>query len=118
LADVKLHSGDFRWAINQARHGDLVYADPPYTINHENNGFLKYNQRLFAWEDQLRLHSALLKAMRKGAFVIVSNACHESIYDLYANDFTVATVARFSRISGKSIGRRSGSEYLITGVSK
>ena len=115
LANARLHAGDFMWAIDQARGGDLVYVDPPYTINHDKNGFLKYNQRLFAWEDQVRLHKALLAARRKGAFIIVSNAHHKSIRDLYRQTFRVITLRRFSRISGTNAGRSAGLEYLFIG---
>ena len=118
LESARLHSGDFSWAILQARKGDLIYADPPYTINHDKNGFLKYNQRLFAWEDQIRLKTALLMAMSKGASVIVSNAHHESIRKLYTEQFTLIEVQRFSRISGTNKGRRAGCEYLIKGEPK
>ncbi len=118
LRNATLHAGDFAWAICQAKRGDLIYADPPYTINHERNGFLKYNQKLFSWEDQKRLRNVLAVAIQKGVRVIVSNACHPSIHDLYGQGFEMRILRRYSRISGQNNGRRLGREYLITGEYK
>ena len=63
---------DFEDAINQARSGDLVYADPPYTTKHNNNGFRRYNEVIFSWEDQERLAECLQRASRRGVHVILS----------------------------------------------
>ncbi len=49
---AKLESCDFEPAIDRAEPGDLVFADPPYTVRHNNNGFVKYNETLFSWADR------------------------------------------------------------------
>jgi DNA adenine methylase len=46
---------DFTDAVADGRPGDLIYFDPPYTVAHNNNGFVRYNHRLFSWVDQERL---------------------------------------------------------------
>jgi DNA adenine methylase len=46
---------------------DLLFVDPPYTVRHDNNGFIKYNEQLFSWDDQLRLRDAVLRAKERGA---------------------------------------------------
>ena len=60
-----------------------MYFDPPYTVAHNNNGFVKYNASIFSWDDQQRLasHAALL--VERGCKVVVSNADHKSIRALY-----------------------------------
>lgn len=52
---------DFEESIDFARAGDFLFVDPPYTAKHNKNGFLKYNDKIFSWADQVRLSEALGK---------------------------------------------------------
>lgn len=115
LRHADLLCSDFEAVVDQATEGDLVYVDPPYTISHSNNGFIKYNNVLFSWHDQIRLRDAAARAVSRGAAVLISNACHESIESLYAEGFTIRTLDRASRISGAVKGRKKGVEMLIQG---
>jgi len=63
--------------------GDLIFADPPYTVKHNKNGFIGYNEKIFSWADQERLANALGKAAQNGVKLIITNANHESIHQLY-----------------------------------
>jgi DNA adenine methylase len=65
---------DFADGLMMAKAGDFVYCDPPYTVLHNNNGFLRYNERLFSWADQKRLADLAIAAVCLGARVMVSNA--------------------------------------------
>lgn len=113
LNRVKLIHGDFEKAVNLAEPGDLVYVDPPYTVRHNLNGFIKYNERIFTFEDQIRLRRVLDVAVSVGADVIVSNADHESIRDLYADFGLICSVNRASSISGSSLARGLTSEIVV-----
>ena len=112
LSASTLSTGDFESAFSQAKAGDLIYADPPYTTKHDDNGFRRYNRRLFSWEDQIRLASAAEDALARGVSVVVSNAHHQDVKRLYPS-FRSATLVRSSCISGRIGSRGSVKEYLF-----
>lgn len=113
LRSVKLKVSDFEQTINAAAQNDFVFADPPYTVKHNNNGFLKYNDTIFSWEDQIRLRDAVFRAHRRGALVAVTNANHPSIRNLY-REFSLTTLSRVSVLAGDSEARGATEELLIT----
>lgn len=115
LSGVDLLATDFETTISNAGKNDFLFVDPPYTVKHNNNGFVKYNQTLFSWDDQIRLCESLVDAKNRGAKIVVTNADHESIRKLYKKDFKIAKVERLSIISGKSEARGRVSELVITG---
>jgi DNA adenine methylase len=92
---------DFEKALNRAEEGDLVYLDPPYTVAHGNNGFIKYNAKIFSWEDQIRLAKVAKQLAGRGCTVIVSNADHSSIRSLY-DGFMTTILERNSIIAASS----------------
>jgi DNA adenine methylase len=95
----------------KARSGDLVYFDPPYTVAHAHNGFLKYNERIFSWDDQIRLskHAHLLAS--RGCHVVVSNADHPSVRTLYSA-FQGKSIQRVSRIAASAAHRGRVTEMV------
>ena len=106
---------DFVGPIRSAGDGDFVFADPPYTVKHNNNGFVAYNEKIFSWGDQERLASELHAAHLRGAKVIATNAAHESIYDLYLRfGFHIVAVERASKISGVVAARGRYKEYILS----
>ena len=113
LQDAKLVVADFEVVLAQAAQNDFVYIDPPYTVRHNNNGFVKYNERIFGWKDQERLRSAIDDAKRRGANVLVSNAAHPSIRDLYKGLGEVIDLQRNSVLAASSLHRRPENEVLI-----
>jgi DNA adenine methylase len=112
LKSAKLLAGDFERVVAEAGEGDVVYCDPAYTVAHNNNGFIRYNERNFAWADQQRLSGAVHAAKRRGAFVIVSNADHPEIRKLYSRS-RIDLVERFSAICPSPGHRRTIGELLI-----
>lgn len=113
LENAEILTSDFEQQIDRAQKGDFVFVDPPYTVKHKYNGFVKYNEQLFAWEDQVRLRDALWRAKRRKATILLTNADHESIRALYSKGFEILEVNRFSSIAGKGAARGSYPELLI-----
>jgi DNA adenine methylase len=114
LARSIISIGDFEQSTECAKDGDLVFLDPPYTVTHDTNGFLKYNKTLFSWEDQERLARVANKLRQRGCFVIVSNAAHSCIAPLYPA-FDRKLVSRHSTLAAASASRKSVSECLYMG---
>ena len=112
LAHAKLIQADFQVLMSQAAKGDVVYCDPTYTVAHDSNGFVRYNERNFSWADQERLAQAALAAAQRGATVVVSNAHHPSIEALYRGAIAFS-LRRNSTISRDAAKRRAVSEYLF-----
>lgn len=111
LAHVRILSADFAKATAAARVGDLVYFDPPYTVAHAHNGFVKYNEKIFSWSDQLRLAAHAKALAARGCNVIVSNVDHPSVARLYRG-FRVDKIERFSVIAASSTHRRRITEAI------
>lgn len=118
LKNTSLKSRDFAKTLNDVNKGDLVFLDPPYTVAHENNGFVKYNQKIFSWEDQERLKEYIEKVKAKGAYFILTNAAHESIKGLFHNIGDLHEVNRYSVVGGNGAERREISEYIFTNCGK
>jgi DNA adenine methylase len=112
LAGSQLVHTDFETQLDSATSGDVCYCDPTYTVAHNNNGFIRYNERNFAWSDQERLAEAAHRAACRGAAVIVSNAQHSSINKLYKGRKRI-TLTRHSRVSASSSHRGLVEETLI-----
>jgi DNA adenine methylase len=113
LNRAKLHCRDFEETINESREKDVIFADPPYTIHHNHNGFVKYNENIFSWQDQIRLRDALVRAVARGCKVIMTNANHECVRDLYSEGFSLTPLSRMSVIAGSSSARKAYEELLI-----
>lgn len=117
LANAEIRISDFEPIIDQANEDDLVFADPPYTVRHNVNGFLKYNEQLFSWDDQIRLADALARARERGAKVVLTNANHHSVRGLYRDrGFVLKAVSRYSSISADPKCRKQFEELVIRSV--
>ena len=114
LRNATLLVSDFETVIDDTDQRDFLFVDPPYTVTHNLNGFVKYNEVLFSWDDQIRLANALSRALLRGVKVVATNADHISIKKLYRQDFRVRPVNRQSLIGGTDSRRGTISELLIT----
>ncbi len=115
LKNVDLRATDFEPLVDEARRNDLLFVDPPYTVNHNLNGFVKYNEKLFSWADQEKLAAALERAKKRGVKIVATNACHESVKQLYEkHGFDFVQLSRFSAISATASKRAQYEELLIT----
>lgn len=103
---------DFERTLELAEEDDFVFVDPPYTVKHNLNGFLKYNEKIFGWADQIRLHDAVVAAADRGAAIVVTNADHESVRELYS-DFEYRQLGRASVLAGDPAKRGQTSEAMF-----
>jgi len=116
LNAATLAVGDFVGALRNVAAGDLVFLDPPYTVAHNNNGFVKYNDRLFLFSDQQRLSSMIHELRDRGAYYVMTNAAHESIADLFDNGDRRLETSRKNNVGGKMAVRGRATEYLFTNL--
>ena len=117
LKKATLAVGDFADCLQSVGKNHLVFLDPPYTIAHNNNGFVKYNQKLFSFDDQRRLSALMDEIDARGAYYLLANAAHDSIAELFTrpDNFRIETNRRNS-IGGINAKRGSGTEYLFTNL--
>lgn len=113
LATADICNQDFETTLDAAENGDFVFVDPPYTVKHNLNGFLKYNDKIFSWADQVRLRDAVVRAAQRGAMALVTNANHRSIRDLYEGVGAQEVIERASVLSGSAQHRVRTEELVI-----
>lgn len=116
LQNAELSYGDFDLSKDRIHEGDLVFLDPPYTVTHNNNGFIKYNQKLFSLEDQYRLSQFVDYIKQRGAYYILTNAAHDKIREIFDKDDRRIELNRASSISGGTASRGKTSEYVFTNI--
>lgn len=113
LKDAIICHRDFETIVDEAREGDFIFADPPYTVKHNFNGFVKYNEKIFQWNDQVRLSKCLTRASSRGCKILLTNANHQSIVDLYEGCFELIPLERNSVIAASSSKRGKYEELII-----
>lgn len=112
LKNARIRCADFEKATKRAKLNDFVYLDPPYTVAHSNNGFIKYNAKIFSWKDQVRLAECAMRLADRGCKVIISNASHDAVRELY-KDFESIDVRRPSIIAASSAYRKEIVESIF-----
>jgi DNA adenine methylase len=113
LKQANIEVCDFEVTINRTEVGDFLFIDPPYTVKHNLNGFVKYNENIFSWQDQIRLQKSVRRAIDRGVNVLITNANHSSILELYNGFGEISLLKRASVIAGSSQARGIYSELLI-----
>lgn len=116
LQSAEIACGDFSLFESDIKENDLVFLDPPYTVSHNQNGFIKYNQKLFSLDDQYRLRDFINSIAEKQAYYILTNAAHEKILEIFSRGDTVFSLDRNSLIGGKNASRSKVSEFVFTNV--
>lgn len=118
LAGTILLSGDFENRGDVIQEGTLVFLDPPYTVSHNDNGFIQYNQSIFSIEDQERLANYIQLIMDRGAYFILTNAAHNAIREIFGDCGHSMLVERQSLIGGKKAKRGLTSELVFTNIER
>jgi len=115
LQKATLIHSDFQPVIEKAVKGNFLFIDPPYTVQHNYNGFVKYNEKIFSWQDQERLKDCVVAAKKRGVRFIVTNADHESIHKLYKGVGKMVALDRHSVLAGTAEHRKASTELVIMG---
>lgn len=116
LQVARLRACDFVETLDEVKAGDLVFLDPPYTVSHNHNGFIKYNQSLFSLEDQHRLAEYIVALREIGANYILTNAAHPKVKEIFEMGDTCLELSRANLIGGKKAKRGSVTEFLFTNL--
>ncbi len=115
---VDLSVNDFETAVRGVQAGDLVFFDPPYTVNKKGkNGFVEYNETFFSLDDQRRLSAVIDRIKTMGAYYVLTNAAHPTIEEIFRKDGDFMIVgSRLSAIGGDDAFRGKISEYIFTNI--
>lgn len=116
LSSASLFSRDFEESLINIKKGDLVFIDPPYTVSHNNNGFIKYNKALFSLDDQYRLARYIESLKEIGANFILTNAAHAKIKEIFEAGDRHIQVSRASLVGGKLAQRGAVDEFIFTNL--
>lgn len=116
LQKSTIFRADFENVLKNVKKNDLVYLDPPYTITHNQNGFLKYNEKLFSISDQKRLSVFIDQIKYANAYYILSNAAHKEVKKIFYKDDRIIEVKRNSLIGGLKAKRGVFQEYIFTNI--
>ncbi|MBV7391198.1 Dam family site-specific DNA-(adenine-N6)-methyltransferase [Enterococcus sp. ALS3] len=117
LQYANIRYGDFYENADAIKEGDLIILDPPYTVSHNENGFIKYNQKLFSLEDQYRLSDFIDHIKDSGAYYILTNAAHEKIIEIFQKDEDIRyDLSRANAIGGKNANRGQIKEFVFTNI--
>ena len=116
LQKTRINCGDFESNKYRIQSEDLVFLDPPYTVSHNNNGFIEYNKNLFSLEDQYRLSKYIDFVKKRGAYYMLTNAAHEKIREIFEKGDRIIELSRNSLIGGKNSKREKVSELIFTNL--
>jgi DNA adenine methylase len=111
---VTIRCQDFEEIGDRVCKGDFVFFDPPYVTSHNMNGFVDWNERLFSWKDQIRLALLTRRLIAKGANVLVTNADHEDVRELYRGIY-YKKLLRYSTLAADKSRRTQTSEAIFVG---
>lgn len=115
MRGTKFKNEDFEKVVNLAKEGDLLFCDPPYAVQDEDNHFVGYTKNLFNWSDQVRLANAIERARLRGVKIILTNVNHKSVRELYDDNlYKLIEDTRFSSLSGRSSGRVQYKELIVS----
>jgi DNA adenine methylase len=105
LSTAELSNASFESVLDAARHGDVVYFDPPYVPVSVTSSFTEYSARGFGRHDQEALAAAFRELDKRGVCVVLSNSDTPDVRRLYAG-FAIEQV--FARRSVNTRGDRRG----------
>lgn len=115
LKRARITQASFSYILNPDFHckeHSLFFLDPPYTVSHNENGFIAYNKNLFSLDNQFLLRRVLDKIDSEGSFFIMTNAHHKKIREIF-DGYYFHEESRASVIGGRNAKRGNIFEYII-----
>ena len=119
---VKILNCSYEECISKAKAGDIIYVDPPYDYE-DDDGFTKYQMSGFTFEDFVNLKKVCDRALKRGAYIIISNNATERIIKLFSDDahykiyvYDMNKFETLRSINCKGESRRTGSEVIFWGI--
>jgi len=113
LAAAEILCADYRNVLAaHARPGDFVYLDPPYLPAGGYADFKRYTKEQFREADHRALAAEVRRLAALGCHVLLSNAKHPLVWELYG-DFAIEVVPARRNISSRAATRR-GEEVIVT----
>ena len=120
--DIKIMNASYEECIKKATLGDVVYVDPPYDYE-DDDGFTKYHITGFTFEDFKKLKEVCDEALKRGAYVIISNNATDRVIKLFADDpnykiytYDLNKFTTLRSINCKGNQRKTGVEVIMWGI--
>lgn len=111
LSRCTVLGGGFNAAIDMAGPGDVVYCDPPYLDSAQGKSFTGYTEQAFGIVEHETLVAAGVRAVGRGATVLISN--HDTLQTrrLYAG-WDLDEMLAFRSVSANGEGRGAATELV------
>lgn len=115
LRSSKLICADFEEVLRKySESDDFVFLDPPYPAVSKYSDFNRYTKNFFTKDDHRRLGKLVLDLDDKGCKIVITNAEHPLIREIYSDDrFVIKTVLAPRFINCKGDKRGNVPELLI-----
>lgn len=115
LKNAEISHCDFNNTLDNINVNDFVFLDPPYSAKKQSNKFNMYNEKLFSWEDQIRLKKYCETLIGLGAKFMLTNLYNEDIYQLFAKELSLKCIKleRYSGVSSQAKNRGMYNEYVF-----
>ncbi|QYY33769.1 Dam family site-specific DNA-(adenine-N6)-methyltransferase (plasmid) [Cupriavidus pinatubonensis] len=110
LKNTKLVCGDFATTIGEAREGDFIYLDPPYSDGTRFRGEYSY-KGAFQAPDLQRLISICRELTKRRVKILLSFKEHEEL-SINLSGWTVKKIAVTRSVAGFTHSRRTAREIL------
>lgn len=120
LKNAIIKNTSYDYILNSDFHfkeKSLVFLDPPYTVSHNNNGFIEYNKKIFDLDNQYILRRVLDKIDSENSYFIMTNAHHKIIREIF-DGYYFFEEERQSLIGGNKARRGSILEYIVSNYAK
>ena len=102
LLGTKIISLDFEDVLKNISNGDILFSWISLILfAHGNNGFIKYNSKIFAWHDQERLANTIQLIKDKGHTLSLQTQLSSCIDTLFSSKGVKTELSRFSVLVAK-----------------